>query len=73
MKDITALSQEISRLQRKQASPRVEEEREPPVAWSEDIPGASQKVKLEKSGDKTRGRFVTATQDVEVRGEILSN
>ena len=72
MKDITALSHEISRLQQKQASPRVEEDREAPLAWSEDIPGASQKLKLEKSGDKTRGRFLTATQDVEVRSCIIN-
>ena len=64
MKDISALSNEITRLQQSQASPSSESGGEPSLA------GASQKIKLQKSTDKTRGRFVTASQSVEA-GEVL--
>jgi len=70
LKDITALSQEITRLQQTQTSPEVGEAEVSALTWSEDIPGGSEKLKLETSGDKTRGRFVTASQDIEA-GEIL--
>ena len=70
MKDISALSNEITRLQQSHTSPSSEEAGEPSLACSEEMAGASKKLKMQKSTDKTRGRFVTASQSLQA-GEVL--
>ena len=69
LKDINALSNEISRLKLKH--PKTSQERQsPPLASSKDIPGASEKLRVETSGDKTRGRFITTSRDISA-GEVV--
>ena len=70
MKDISALSSEIARLQQSKTSPSSEEAEEPSLAYSEEMAGASKKLQLQTSSDKTRGRFVTARENLEA-GEVL--
>lgn len=70
MKDISALSNEIIRLKQSHTSPSSESVAEPRLAYSEEMAGASNKLKLQTSSDKTRGRFVTARESV-LAGEVL--
>ena len=70
MKDISALSSEIVRLQQTKTSPSSEEAGEPSLTYSEEMTGASNKLRLQTSTDKTRGRFVTARESLEA-GEVL--
>ena len=70
MKDISALSNEIIRLKQSHTSPSSESVAEPRLAYSEEMAGASNKLKLQTSSDKTRGRFVTARENLEA-GEVL--
>ena len=71
MKDISALSNEALRLQTRRT-----QEQNGDYCESEgfrehsEIEGASEKLRLETSSDKTRGRYLTAAQSVK-EGEIL--
>ena len=66
-KDITALSNEICRLRQTGTSPQCTDSPDSLPASSQDIPGASHKLRLHTSADKTRGRFITTSEDIEVR------
>ena len=68
-KDITALSNEICRLRQTGTSPLCTDSPDSLPASSQDIPGASHKLRLHTSADKTRGRFITTSEDIEVRIE----
>ena len=68
-KDITALSNEICRLRQTGTSPQCTDSPDSLPASSQDIPGASHKLRLHTSADKTRGRFITTSEDIEVRIE----
>jgi len=68
VKDSNALTIEAGKLKSK--SP-VDTEACPPLELSNpDLPGASQKLGLEMSKDKVKGRFVTTEENIEV-GEVL--
>ena len=73
IKDISALNNEVTRLESSKNRKQSEDDSDSDAdAFSEhsDIQGASEKLKLETSNDKTRGRYLTASERVK-EGEIL--
>jgi len=72
IKDISALNNEVIRLKKKQKQESFDKKKDPKRDFTENknIPGASSKLRLEKSNDKVRARYLSACEDIET-GEIL--
>ena len=72
VKDVSALNNEVMRLKTKQKHESFEKEVEPNRDFieHEEIPGASLKLRLERSNDKVRARYLTASEKIDI-GEIL--
>eukprot|EP00092_Neocalanus_flemingeri_P090332 GFUD01114410.1.p1 GENE.GFUD01114410.1~~GFUD01114410.1.p1 ORF type:complete len:506 (+),score=194.91 GFUD01114410.1:37-1554(+) len=68
VKDIAALETEAVKLESKPA--KKTESSSAKELDNLDMPGASTKLELEVSNDRVRGKFVTATENIEV-GEVL--
>ena len=69
IKDISALNSEVVRLQSKQKEETSEQTKEvvqETFDGNKDLPGARSDLKLEVSNDKIRGRYLTATKDIEL-------